>query len=68
MNFKKYKLIIGSLLATIVVISSCTNLVEEVEDGVEFEGANTSYATSNEDPADLLSGAYTSLRTYQSQE
>ena len=68
MNFKKYKLIIGSLLATIVVISSCTDLVEEVEDGVEFEGANTSYATSNEDPADLLTGAYTSLRTYQSQE
>ena len=68
MNLKKYKLIFGSLLATVLIITSCTDLVETVEDGVEFEGANTSYATSDADPADLLAGAYTAMRgPYQDQ-
>ena len=68
MNLKKYKIIYSSLFATMLVISSCTDLVEQVEDGVEFEGANEEYATSNENPADLLQGAYTALRgPYQDQ-
>jgi hypothetical protein len=68
MNFKKYKLIFGSLLATVLIATSCTDLVENVEDGVEFEGANIAYATSDANPADLLSGAYTAMRgPYQDQ-
>ena len=68
MNFKNYKFMFASLLTAAFVVTSCTDLKESVEDGVEFEGANTSYATSDADPADLLSGAYAAMRgPYQDQ-
>jgi hypothetical protein len=63
MNIKKYKLSIASLFtATLLVLASCTSLDESVQDGVEFTGANKSYATSDANPADLLANAYTGMR------
>ncbi len=67
-KLKTIKLSYASLLATVLLLSGCTNLDEAVLDGIEFTGANTSYATSNSNPSDLLTAAYTAMRgPYQDQ-
>lgn len=44
------------------LLSSCTDLEEEVLDGVELEQAASAYATNSEDAGTLLSAAYGSMR------
>lgn len=54
--------------AGLLFFTACTDLEETVIDGVEFEVANTEYAVSNANPADLLASAYTAMRgPYQDQ-
>ena len=60
---------LGLFFAVLLVFSSCTDLEETVQDGVEFESASTEYAVTNKNPADLLISAYTSMRNvYQGQD
>lgn len=60
---------LAALVATTgLLFQSCTNLEEKALDGVRQESAETQYAVSNDDPADLLAGAYANLRgAYQDQ-
>jgi hypothetical protein len=59
---------LGLFLAVLLVFSSCTDLEETVQDGVEFESAATEYAVSDKNSADLLVSAYNALRgPYQDQ-
>jgi len=59
---------LGLFLAGLLVFSSCTDLEETVQDGVEFETASTEYAVSDKNTEDLLQSAYNALRTpYQDQ-
>jgi hypothetical protein len=52
-----------------LLLSSCTDLDEQVLDGIELEEAATSYAVSSVDATTLLNTAYEALRgPYQSQE
>lgn len=65
---KKRKLILIATLFTIgLLLESCTDLKEELLDGESF--ISDQYAVSDRDAADLLSGAYQTLRTpYQNQD
>ncbi|MGB5553416.1 MAG: RagB/SusD family nutrient uptake outer membrane protein, partial [Flavobacteriaceae bacterium] len=50
------------------LLTSCTNLEEEVLDGIQIVEAATSYASNSEDAANLLSAAYVAMRgPYQDQ-
>lgn len=60
MKYIKIKSGLVYLISLGMIAWSCSDLEEEVLDGVHNKDAETEYAVSSENPDDLLSGAYTS--------